>query len=706
MGADHYDGRVTNPARRVRPGPGALVRLVVCALAMLLGGSLTVAVAAPTQAAVDPDVAVRITGVSPTELRDGATVTLTGTITNRGKERWTKAQAYLVIARTPFTTRQQVSDAVESQASYTGERVVELDSIDEVGTLAPGSTRPFRVRVPYAQLRVSGAEGVYPVGIQVLATAEDGTRDNAAIARATTFLPRLDRDSTRVPGGLVWPFVLPDRLGPSGTWMDAPGLAERVAPGGQLRNLLDQALSAPSDGTSLVLDPALLVAVDDLAEGRRLPRDVRLDETQREAARTFVEDLTGLSRRVATWTLGYARPDWLALSRSDAHDRLSSTIERATSSALAQFQVSGRRVTWPTRGGTTSELIEQVRGSGDRPVIVTRDAVPDWEPRLGSVVTRRTESGPVPLFVDAGLDVGVPGGATVATLRQRLLSEAALASLERSADAESKADAFVLVDPRWNPGDTDDDAFAGAFDPDFVSPEDLEDLMTTRRDAYTGEVTRTAEARPLSQAQVTAVEQLAREGGVLAGLAVEGDDLAARTDRTSTGLLSTAWRTDRAEGLRAATGALGRVRAELGRLAVEGPPAITLSSAEGSFPLTVSNDTDTAVRVGVRISASNPALRIPDVAPVQVEAGERRTVTVQVDVGDQTSSTLTAQLISPDGTAVGRADSFNVRSSRVGVALWALMGAAGLFVLFALGRRFLRGRRAAATTPEETPTDG
>jgi hypothetical protein len=114
---------------------------------MLLGGSLTVAVAAPAQAAVDPDVAVRITGVSPTELRDGATVTLTGTITNRGKERWTKAQAYLVIARTPFTTRQQVSDAVESQASYTGERVVELDSIDEVGTLAPGDRVNLEVDV-------------------------------------------------------------------------------------------------------------------------------------------------------------------------------------------------------------------------------------------------------------------------------------------------------------------------------------------------------------------------------------------------------------------------------------------------------------------------------------------------------------------------------------------------------------------------------
>ena len=655
-----------------------------------VGGGL---VGAPgAHAATDSGVSVRITDVSPTELRDGATVTLSGLVTNSGDERWSKAQAYLVIAPAPFTTRTQVSDAVESETSYTGQRVVELDSIDEVGTLEPGSTQPFRVRVPYDQLQVNGAEGVYPVGVQVLATAEDGTRDTTAIARATTFLPRIDGAAEQVPGGFVWPFVMPDRVGADGTWQDATDLARRVSPGGQLRNLLDQARSAPGPGTSIVLDPALLVGLDDLARGRRLPADVELTDEQRTAARAFVDDLTDLSRRVSCWSLGYARPDVLAISASPDADLLDASIDRATTAALTRFQLTGRRVSWPIGRGVTESVLEQVRGRGENPVLVNRSGVPEWEPRLGSVVTRRTPSGPVPLFVDAGLDVGVPGSRTVATLRQRLLSEAALASLERTADSESRADAFVLIDPTWDPGDIGSDAFSAALEPDFVTPSDLEDLMATRRASYTGSVPRRSSAELVGSDQIEAVEELVEAGTVLADLVVEGDDVAVDTARSVAELLSLRWRDEPDAGAAAARGELRRTRAALDGVQVEGPPAITLSSASGTFPLTVSNDTRKAVRVGVRISTSNPALTVPDVEPVEVEAGERRTLTVTVDVGEQTSSTFTAQLVTSGGTPVGQADSFNVRSSRVGMALWGLMGAAGLFVLFALGRRFLRGR--------------
>lgn len=653
----------------------------------------TLVVGAPAaQAATDPDVAISITGVSPTELRDGATVTLTGTITNDGDERWTQAQAYLVIAPSPFTTRQQVTDAVQSETSYTGQRVVELDSIDEVGTLEPGSTSRFRVRVPYRDLQVTGAEGVYPVGVQVLATAEDGTRDIAAIARATTFLPRVDRGATEVPGGIVWPFVMPDRLGPGGTWTDAPDLAARVSPGGQLRHLLDQARSAPSSGTSIVLDPALLLGLEDIVEGRRLPDDVQISDAQRDAARSFVDDLADLSRRVSCWSLGFGRPDVLAIASSDDAAQLSAAVDTATASALAQFQVTGRQVSWPTSGGVTESLVAEVRGGGERPVIVGRSAVPSWEPRLGSIVTRRTPQGPAPLFVNAGLDVGVPGSKTVATLRQRLLSEAAFASLERRADDESRADAFVLIDPTWDPGEIGSDAFSAAFDADFVSPTDLEDLMATRRSAYAGPMPNTTTAEPLAGDQLRRVEDLVEAGAVVSDLVVDGGGVTASTARTVASLLSVSWRRDRDEGAEAARDQLRRTRATLDGLQIEGPPAITLSSAEGTFPLTVSNDTDDAVRVGVSIRSSNPALTVPDVEPVEVAAGERRTLTVTVDVGEQTSSTFTAQLVTSSGTAVGQSDSFNVRSSRVGLALWVLMGAAGLFVLFALGRRFLRGR--------------
>ncbi len=686
---------MTNRARRARPDRRTLRRLVVALLVAVLGGTaLGAGALGPTSAsaATDPDVSVRITGISPTTLRDGATVTLSGLVTNRGEERWTKAQAYLVIAPVPFTTRQQVSDAVESEASYTGERVVELDSIDEVGTLEPGTTQPFRVEVPYEQLRVSGAEGVYPVGVQILATAEDGTRDTAAIARATTFLPRLEDDSPAVPGGLVWPFVLPDLAGPDGRYLDPEDLLERVSPAGQLRNLLDQALGSPTAGTTVLVDPALLVALDDMVEGRRLPEGVELTDEQRQAARTFVDDLTGLSRRVATWTLGYARPDVLAIESAADDAQLEAAVDRATSDALEQLQITGRRVTWPTRTGVSERLVEQVRGGGESPVLVTRSAVPDWEPRLGSVVTRRTDAGPVPLFVNAGLDSGVPGGTTIATLRQRLLGEAALASLERRGDDQSKADAIVLLDPSWDPGTSAPGAFTSALEAPFVRPANLEQLVASSPATYAGSMPRRASAKPIGDAQLDAVEDLQRSNEVLRSLVVDGADAAVRGDRSVAELLSVAWRRERDVGLAAARARAAAARASLEGLRVEGPPAITLSSAEGSFPLTVSNDTDEAIRVGVRIASSNPALSVPEVEPVEVAAGERRTVTVTVDVGDQTSSTLTAQLVTAEGAPVGESDSFNVRSSRVGAALWVLMGAAGLFVLLALTRRFVRGR--------------
>lgn len=680
----------------MRRGPAtrAVASLLPGLVAVLVVPLLTVVgVAEPAAAVDDSGVSLRITGVSPTALSPGDEVTLSGFVTNGGDESWTSAQAYLVVPHSPFTTRQQVSDAVANETSYTGVRVVELDSIDEIGDLAPGDTRAFRVEVPYDDLDITGAEGVYPVGVQVLATAEDGTRSSTAIARATTFMPLIDGDSPAVPGGLVWPFVLPTLTDADGRLTGAAELADRVLPGGQLRNLLDQARTAPAAGTTLVLDPALLTALDDVAEDRNLPDDVALSDEQRSAARQFLTDVVALAQRVPTWILGYDRPDVLAIADSTERDALLTAVDRATTTALAQFQLTGRQVSWPTRTGTRADLLPLLRGGGERPVIVTRSAVPDWEPRLGTVVTRRTGSGPVPLLVDAGLDVGVPGTRTVATLRQRLLSEAAFASLERRGDSTSKADAVVLLDPTWDPGRTSAGAFSSAFDPDYVTPTDLDSLLATERATYEGDVPRTADADPLSRSQVASVEEIVRLSAVLADLVVDTDAVADSTARTVASLLAVGWRKDRTAGADVAEARLADVRSRLEGLSVEGPPAFTLSSSEGSFPLTVSNDTDESVRVGVRIETSNPALDVPDVDPVEVGAGERRTLTVPIDVGDQTSSTFTARLITQNGTTVGGSDSFNVRSSRVGVALWVLMAGAGLFVLFALTRRFLRGRR-------------
>ena len=82
--------------------------------------------AQPTSAAAAPDLDVTITAVSPSRLSKGDVVTMSGTVTNRDDHVWGAAQAYLVVPRSPFTTRKQVEDAIASGAVYTGERVIDL----------------------------------------------------------------------------------------------------------------------------------------------------------------------------------------------------------------------------------------------------------------------------------------------------------------------------------------------------------------------------------------------------------------------------------------------------------------------------------------------------------------------------------------------------------------------------------------------------
>lgn len=676
MGSRHYDGRVTRPAP------------VAALAAALIVPLLWLAATAAPAAAADSGLRVTIDELTPTRLSDDATVRMSGTVTNAGDQTWADAQAYLVIPYTPFTTRGQVQAAIESDSTYTGRRVVELDSIDELGDIDPGDTVDFSIRVPFDDLNVSGFEGVYPVGMQVLATDEDGARSTTAVARATTFMPLLDGDTPAVPGTVVWPFVLSDRKGPDG-WSDAAGLAARLGPGGQLRHLLDQARAFPTDAATLIIDPALLQAADDLAEERELG-DADLSAEQVEAAGAFRDDLVALAQQSTTWTTAAARPDLVAIMGSPRSATFVEAVDRTTTALLDRFEITGRRIAWPAVGDVSDDLLTAVRDGGEEPVLVDRADLPGWEPRHGSLVVHESAEGPVPLLVDSRADEDVPGGLTAATVRQRLLSEAALGSLERAGDADSRADAVVVLDPAWDPGAPQDTADLGAAAAgSLVEPTTLEGLLATERTTDTWSVRDEATTEPLSSAQIRAVEDLSETGETLATLRSDGEAAASDIARRTTELLSLAWRRDREGGVVAAEAAQRRAREGLVGLSIEGPPGVTLSSTEGSFPVTISNDGPFGVQVGVRLETSNPALRVPDVEPVEVAAGERRTVTVAVDLGEQKSSVFTAQLIAADGTPIGGTDSFNVRSSAVGLALWVMIGLAGAFVLFALARRFL-----------------
>ena len=658
-------------------------------------------------AAEEPHLDVRITALSPNNLGGSSAITMAGTVTNNDDHVWADAQAYLVIPAAPFTTRTQVDEAIDTRSAYTGERVVDLTSIDEIGDLGPGSTTRFEVRVPRKRLGITGDDGIYPVGVQILGTDTDGTRDTAAIGRATTFLPLVsDSRPEAVSAGLVWPFVMPDRRKPDGDYADPHDLLALVSTGGRLRNQLDLASATRASASTVIIDPALLVGLDDVSRGRRLPDGVTVSRAERQSAEQFVDDLVGLARRDAAWVLGYDRPDLLGITQSASAGQLTEVLDRATSTTLAGFQLTGRGISWPTQDGVTAPLLSAVRGTGEKPVLVLPDALPGWERRDDSLVQYSARSGPMPLLVNDALDTGVPGQTTTVTLRQRMLSEAALASLQSGSDPESRADALAMVDPRWNPGRVGGPSpLDEVFDAPYVEGLSLEDMMNTPLTRYDGAVPRTAKASPIGAEQIAAAADAATTSGLIGRITPDSTDIEAEHARDIAQVLGVRWRDHRSEGLAAARAAAARVDRDLERLSIEGPDAVTLSSSEGSFPVTISNDTDHPVRIGVQIESSNPSFGVPDSDPVDIGAGERHTLTVAVDMSRQSSATLTARMITPDGEPFGSPAVFNVRSSRVGAALWVAIGLAAAFVVIALARRF-RGHAKPREATRVQPFDG
>jgi hypothetical protein len=190
----------------------------------------------------------------------------------------------------------------------------------------------------------------------------------------------------------------------------------------------------------------------------------------------------------------------------------------------------------------------------------------------------------------------------------------------------------------------------------------------------------------------------AHMAALIGGMLLDGSDRTGHAQSVAS-LVSERWRGHGAAGLKAAGAVSDRLNHELASISVEGPEALTLSGENGQFPITVRNQSPYRVRVGLGIESSTPGVRFEAPTTVDVAAGESRTVTVDMDMGSESATTVSARLSAANGQEFGAATDFNVRSSQVGAALWIAIGISVVFVAVALFRRFGRpGHRPEPTT--------
>ncbi len=641
---------------------------------------------------------VQIARLSPALLDTADDITVTGVIRNPERYAWTDVQVYPAIAKTPFVSHSAARAAITSGETYTGERVVGATARDDLGVLRAGQSRRFSLTVRAEQLGLTGAEGVYPLGIQVLATGPDGVRLDTAVGRANTFLPlraeTTQNPITPTPTTVLWPFLLPGQRSSDNGYADTAELAASVGAQGQLRNLLDLALTTPRRGSDVILDPSLLQVLETMSDE---PGDSNAAEARRRSADRFLDDLTELADDYSCATVGYDRPDVLAVAASPSSPELNATIDAATSGTLDAHDLSCLRIEWPSTRGVDRPTLTALRRENVEAVVVSPWAVPGWDAARGNLLVRRTQAGELPLLVNDRLHDGVPGVPSPVTLRQEILSESVFTGLTAGTDV-SDTSTVVIVDPRFNPGTVRGDPLAVAYESDLSDPKNLAASLESRGTPYAGPVPEKAEAAPVSARQTLVAVDAAHMAELISGMLLDSSDRTGHAQSVAS-LVSQRWREHAATGLRAAEAVSDRLNRELADISVEGPEALTLSSATGQFPITVRNRSPHRVRVGLGIESSTPGVRFEAPPTVDVAAGESRTITVDMDLGTESATTVTARLSAANGQEFGAATDFNVRSSQVGAALWIAIGVSVAFVAVALIRRFGRpGHRPEHTT--------
>ena len=669
---------------------------------------------------------VRLDSLTPSVLPRRGTVTLQGSVTNDSTDDWVDVNLAPFASSTPLTTREDLALAAQTpEETSVGER---LDVFDAVGDLEPGESTAFTLRVPVDALPGTAAPGAYWIGVHALGTGVDG-RDAVADGRARTFIPRLTPRQARtasVPVSLVVPLREPARRAADGSLEDPQQWVDLADAGGRLSHLADFADAAGSRPFTWVADPAVLDALADLGRGNpSLSLEARAegdgdngeggeggddsasadpspdagstddsdedgsdaagvpDAAAAERARDLVQRLRDSLDSHDLLTLPYADPDAAALAR-----RRQPLLVRARALAERRTEardLRGRPVVAPPAGFFDPDLVAALpedetlllsdQGELDLPSASTLEGR-----RLTLADARASSGGPAPVR-----------GTDPLALRQRVLAEAAVQVVEGGEDGEVRP-LVVSLPPRWDPGAgwRDADFFAG-LDTDWVRFAALPSGGT----AYDGRLPypRSEEVAEVGGDNLRAAIGLGAAGRTLSDLLTGEDDVADELLGAALQAVSyTARRLPRlsAEGADALAEA---ARGELARVRVTGTELVSLSSGSGDITVTVVNDLEQPVTVGLR-AESDGDVEVDVGEPVELGPGQRSTQRLPVRSADGVHE-VTLQPVTSEGAAVGEPFGFSLRTSEVGRVIWVVIAAGGALLAVMILRRIVlrvRGR--------------
>lgn len=699
---------------------------------------------------------VSMDSMSPPVIPANGTVTVTGEITNTSEEVWRDLNVYLLTSAAPIRASTDLAAASRTDpASEIGDRLTAAELYDPLGDLQPGSSAGYTLSVNRTDLQITGAPGVYWLGVHVLGANGDG-RDTIADGRARTFVPLMDADGPETSLALVMPIRADVQRRTDGRLRRLSDWQRMLEPEGRLDRLLQLSETARQQRLTWILDPAVLDAVRTVAEDNPSRRAVRQrggrqdtgaggagDDTEDQQsgadptgspseegddAGEPAEDSAGAAQSPELSPQAKVAAKWLRSFRRQSAEHTVLTVPYGDLDVASVLR-RGFVDLYEEATDLSAETME-AEGIEARPVIapsngyLPRVAFPRLTPDQDALLSQRAVPGapnPVVLFgqhrillEDTSTQAGGPSPTPpfrALALRQRILAEAAVHAL--SADREEP---LVVSTPQsWNPASDWRSAkfFAGLRLP-WLRSVDLPTAAVTgaasnpaERDfEVTPVYPRAARRAELPRRNALAAERLDRTGKIYANLLSQDDTVDELVSRSAMLAVGAPARERPKLAARVARATTARIRAAMARVHIEGPSFVTMSSEEGTLAITLVNDLDEPVTVGVKAVTTTNDLEIPSPDPVSLGPGQRASVKLRANASDIGVHPVSLVPTNGDGQALGNPVRFNVRTSQVGLVIWAVMGvgAGVLFVTIAvrlLGR--LRDHRRRREPLDEMP---
>lgn len=677
------------------------------AAGFLSAGFLSTGVAAAERAAVPtadgvPDVLVVIDSLTPLVPGPAGQLTVRGRVVSTAREPLSDVSVVLRRSAAPLSGRAQVGEVAEAPMSADegdpDDVVLTGTTVTVADTLPPGDAAPFQLSLPLASAGFT-EPGAYVLGVEASGRLADEASPRR-LGAERTFLPWFPADVTPIRLAWLWPLAAPADRTASGVLLSVD-IPESISPGGRLFTLVDVGRRYP-EAVSWIVDPALLQTVADLGGGYQVRVDGGLIAGDRESqARAWLDQVSAVAAATGVRTLPYADIDASAAVRAG----MSADVVRAVTSgpgvaAAALGEIAPGGLAWSPFPRLDPQALSVLSSAGTVQVVVPSSALRPADPGM-PVATVPTGQGTVSAVL------ADPGLARAISLPQRTPAEILLARQQFLAEtavlATGPGGAYVVA-----PETTTWDPARGLLIPllralrtapwlqEMTLAEILAEPAGTRTRAGYGA---RARAEELPAGYMASVERLSSQVTSFVSIL---DNPVGVTEPFSAAILrsqSAAWRPDlpAGEALVRAVGA--ELSADMDRVRVLSAGTITFSGDTGRIPVTITNDLDRAVTVGLALRGQ-PDRRLESQAltGIVVPPGRMTSVDLTARVIGGEPLTVEVQLIDGAGGDYGEPSLIELRSTAYArAAAWVVAVAFAAILVFVVVGVIRRIHRARAT---------